>query len=255
MVIKRREPRLRVLSYNIHKGFSSGRRRFVLARIREAIRTVKADLVFLQEVLGEHEEHARTVEGWPTTSQFEYLADSVWPHFAYGRNAVYDSGHHGNAILSRYPIVSWENIDISASRFESRGILHTVIDTGTPQGVHALCLHLGLSERIRRVQLERLVQRVRTAVPNEEPMVIAGDFNDWPVRASDRLAELVGAHEVYHAQHGKHARTFPSSFPLLMLDRIYCRGLEATNARVLTGRPWNTLSDHAALYAELELAA
>ena len=111
---------LQVLSYNIHKGFSSGNRNFVLHQIREAIRTVRADLVFLQEVLGEHREHQRKYSAhWERDSQFEFLADEVWPHFAYGKNAIYTSGHHGNAILSRYPFTFFENIDISTNRMES----------------------------------------------------------------------------------------------------------------------------------------
>ena len=84
---------LKVLSYNIHKGFSVGNRRFVLERIRQAIRTVHADVVFLQEVLGQHEKHRIHVQGWPSQTQFEFLADQVWPHHAYGKNATYTAGH------------------------------------------------------------------------------------------------------------------------------------------------------------------
>lgn len=248
-----RTPRtLKVLSYNIHKGFSAGNRRFILARIKEAIRIVHADVVFLQEVLGEHADHAETVEGWPSESQFEYLADSVWHHFAYGRNAVYTSGHHGNAILSKYPIVSWENLDISMHRFERRGILHATLDVpGHASAVHCLCLHFGLSEKGRRGQIDRLVRRVNHAVPHADPLLIAGDFNDWSRRATAVLEREVDAHEVYRRVHGNHPKTFPSRFPVLPLDRIYARGFAVESARVMRGNPWHTLSDHAALYAEL----
>lgn len=248
-----RTPRkLRVLSYNIHKGFSAGNRRFVLARIKEAIRSVHADVVFLQEVLGEHADHAEKVAGWPSESQFEYLADSVWHHYAYGKNAVYTSGHHGNAILSKYPIVGWENLDISMHRFERRGILHAQVDVpGHRLPVHCLCLHFGLSEKGRIGQIERLVHRVDQAVPQTEPLLIAGDFNDWSRRATVALEREVDAHEVYRRIHGSHPKTFPSRFPLLPLDRIYSRGFHVETAQVMVGKPWNTLSDHAALYAEL----
>ncbi|MGZ3709925.1 MAG: endonuclease/exonuclease/phosphatase family protein, partial [Bdellovibrionota bacterium] len=64
--------------------------------MRDALRAERADLVFLQEVLGEHEIHSRTVQGWPAGPQFEFLADELWPHFAYGKNAAYSAGHHGN---------------------------------------------------------------------------------------------------------------------------------------------------------------
>ena len=96
---------LRVCSYNIHKGFCAVNIRPILQNLRHAIRTIDADLVFLQEVVGErlsslddNNKQGETTNSYP---QFEYLADEVWPHHAYGRNAIYQKGHHGNAILSK----------------------------------------------------------------------------------------------------------------------------------------------------------
>jgi endonuclease/exonuclease/phosphatase family metal-dependent hydrolase len=169
-----------------------------------------------------------------------------------GRMSRNTSGHHGNAILSKYPIVGWENLDISMHRFERRGILHATLDVpGHECAVHCLCLHFGLSEKGRRGQIDRLVRRVNHAVPHDEPLLIAGDFNDWSRRATTVLERDVDAHEVYRRVHGSHPKTFPSRFPMLPLDRIYARGFAVDAARVMRGKPWNTLSDHAALYAEL----
>ncbi|MEE4465120.1 EEP domain-containing protein, partial [Azotobacter chroococcum] len=88
---------LHLLTVNTHKGFTAFNRRFILHELREAVRDVSADLVFLQEVLGTHERHARRQRNWPETPQYEFLADSMWGDFAYGRNAVYPDGDHGNA--------------------------------------------------------------------------------------------------------------------------------------------------------------
>ncbi|MDO9195055.1 MAG: EEP domain-containing protein, partial [Rhodoferax sp.] len=41
---------IKVLTVNIHKGFSFFNRKFILHELREAIRSVGADVVFLQEV-------------------------------------------------------------------------------------------------------------------------------------------------------------------------------------------------------------
>ena len=106
---------LRVLTVNTHKGFAAGNRRFVLSELREAVRAVGADVVFLQEVQGAHAGHAARVAGWPAAPHYEYLADELWPEFAYGRNAVYPDGDHGNAVLSRFPIVAFENRDVSVA--------------------------------------------------------------------------------------------------------------------------------------------
>jgi len=95
--------------------------------LRHHLRLLDVDIVFLQEVQGEHERHARQVLDWPVEPQYEFLADEVWSDYAYGRNAIYDHGHHGNAILSRFPILSSHNQDISELRFERRGMLHSEI--------------------------------------------------------------------------------------------------------------------------------
>ncbi|RYF31836.1 MAG: EEP domain-containing protein, partial [Comamonadaceae bacterium] len=52
---------------------------------------------------------------------------------------------------------------------------------------------------------------------------------------------------------GSAARTFPSRFPLLPLDRIYVRNAGVHSPVVLPRRPWSHLSDHAPLVAEIEL--
>ena len=49
----------RVLTVNAHKGFGFFNRRFILRELRDAVRTVSADIVFLQEVLGTHALHAK----------------------------------------------------------------------------------------------------------------------------------------------------------------------------------------------------
>lgn len=250
---------LRVLSYNIHKGFSLDRR-FVLAAIKQAIQTTGADLVFLQEVVGENKKHSRRLPEWPVTTQLEFLADSIWTHYAYGKNAVYSNGHHGNAILSLLPIVKYENIDISNNRFERRGLLHATLQAPGFSGagrlfpcIHAICVHLDLFERGRYLQIERIVKRIHEHVPDDHPLIIAGDFNDWREKASAILESELGVQEIFLKLHGQHARSFPSWMPFLPLDRIYTRGFEAVDASCFTKAPWDTLSDHGALLANLRL--
>ncbi|MDR8246966.1 EEP domain-containing protein, partial [Acinetobacter baumannii] len=95
---------LNVLTINTHKGFTAFNRRFILPELRDAVRSVSADIVCLQEVMGAHEVHPLHIENWPDTTHYEFLADTMWSDYAYGRNAVYPEGHHGNAVLSRFPI-------------------------------------------------------------------------------------------------------------------------------------------------------
>ena len=120
---------------------------------------MSADILFLQEVQGAHQRHAGRYHDWPGKSQHEFIADTEWREVAYGRNAVYRQGHHGNAILSRFAIVAQENEDISAHVFENRGMLHCEINlaNGAPN-LHCINVHLGLFERGRQWQIRSLAE-------------------------------------------------------------------------------------------------
>jgi endonuclease/exonuclease/phosphatase family metal-dependent hydrolase len=245
---------LRIATYNIHKGFSVFNRRMVIHELRERLRMLGADLVFLQEVQGTHDRHAVSHSNWPRAPQYEFLADKTWGDVAYGRNAVYDAGHHGNAILSRFPIGRWDNQDVSAHRFERRGLLHCEIDVPRwPQPLHGICVHLGLLGRGRSRQLERLRQRIEKLVPADAPLIVAGDFNDWHWRhkATHELAHPLGMHEVFELVSGAPARSYPAKMPVLRLDRIYVRGFKVQQAHVHRGPGWDRISDHAALTTTL----
>jgi endonuclease/exonuclease/phosphatase family metal-dependent hydrolase len=246
---------LRVASYNIHKGLSFTpllNRRLTIHELRERLRLLGADIVFLQEVRGRHDRHARRFENWPAAPQYEFLADSVWSDFAYGRNSVYDAGHHGNAILSRFPILAWDNQDVSMRRFERRGLLHCEIRiAGWKEPLHCVCVHLGLRGRERSRQMEKLRQRIERLVPRDAPLIVAGDFNDWRQRATQELAHPLNLHEVFELVDFRPALTFPAVLPLMALDRIYVRGFQVRNAHVHHGRAWARVSDHAALTATL----
>ena len=125
-------PPLTVMTVNTHKGFTTFNRKFILPELRDAVRKVGADVVFLQEVLGTHEAHGKKVNGWPDEPHYEFLADEIWPQFAYGRNMVYPKGHHGNAVMSKFPIVQYQNHDVSIAGPEKRGLLHCVLNVRRP---------------------------------------------------------------------------------------------------------------------------
>ncbi len=255
---------LKIATYNIHKGLSYFNHRVVLHELRERLRELDADIVFLQEVQGEHTRHGERYHNYPEGAQHDFIAEEVWLHSVYGKNSVYEAGHHGNAILSRFPILQSLNTDVSAHRFESRGLLHCEInlpekkngpdrqnETGQG-GVHCLCAHFGLFARGRRAQTAALIDYVRNEIPPDAPLIIAGDFNDWRNQLSQILSSELHINDVFHLHRGKPARSFPSRLPMLRLDRIYVRGFEVLHSNVHTGGNWLRLSDHAALSAQLK---
>ena len=250
---------LKVATYNIHKGLSHFNRRVVLHELRARLRELDADIVFLQEVQGEHSLHGKHYHNYPAGSQHEFIAEEVWPHSAYGKNSVYEAGHHGNAILSRFPILQSLNTDVSAHRFESRGLLHCEIELPNllqsvveQQRVHCLCVHFGLFATGRRAQIKALIEYVRDEIPADAPLIIAGDFNDWRNQLGKTLSGELGIDDAFHLHRGNPARSFPSGLPMLRLDRIYVRGFDVLHSSVHDGAVWRRLSDHVALSASLK---
>jgi endonuclease/exonuclease/phosphatase family metal-dependent hydrolase len=141
---------------------------------------------------------------------------------------------------------------VSISGHENRGLLHCVLRLpGDGPELHAICVHLGLQESHRNAQIELLKNRL-AELPDDAPVIVAGDFNDWRQRA-DALLKPCGLREVFAEHHGKPARSFPARLPALRLDRIYVRNLKASQPQVLANRPWSHLSDHVPLSVEIEL--
>jgi endonuclease/exonuclease/phosphatase family metal-dependent hydrolase len=269
--------KIRVATYNIHKGVSSLRSTPRVLALKKAIAQFHADVVFLQEVQGRHDrfqarygDQGGGKRHWPEAAQHEYFAGESH-HSAYGMNAVYDHGHHGNALLSAFPIEDSSNHDVSDHAYEQRGILHCVLET--PAGkVHCYVVHLGLFEGGRGRQTDFLIEAVQKSAPNGEPVIIAGDFNDWRNNLSERLRKGLGVTEVFDELGSRRtlgdlvrnlagsqpritpARTFPAALPWFRLDRIYVRGFKVEDAKVLHGPLWARLSDHAPIVADLILA-
>jgi endonuclease/exonuclease/phosphatase family metal-dependent hydrolase len=243
---------IRLLSYNIHQGLTILKKRQTFQILKNAIKELDFDLLLLQEVAGHHHHASHEIvdHSDPLASQLEALADEAWPFHAYGKNSLFSGGFHGNAILSRYPIVNWNNVDITVAPLQPRGCLHAELEMpGTKQRLHALAVHLGLLQAERRIQVKRLSQYLQTQVDPSEPILMAGDFNDWRELISKRFAKI-HLSEAFKQRIGRHARTFPSRYPVLCLDRIYFRGVELKGSSRLSGQPWTRLSDHLPLVGE-----
>lgn len=244
--------KIRILSYNIHKGFTIGNTDFILEHIRNAMREVNADILFLQEVLGDHRDSKCRIPDWETAIQFEYLADSAWPHFAYGKNAVYSEGHHGNAILSKFPIMDWSNQSISTNRFEQRGLLKAkILIPELEKEIILANTHLDLTQGGRNKQATLIIDDLKRE--SDTPWILVGDFNDWNKKISTRIERELQAREAFKYLHGNYPSTFPSFMPLLSLDRVFLNKITPISAVTLGHGHWKKLSDHLPIYVELEI--
>lgn len=246
---------IKILSYNIHKGFDWKNKNYFIREVKEFIKASNADIVCLQEVVGKNTKYQ---ELGLIDSQFEYLADEIWPHYSYGNNAVYDHGHHGNLVMSKFPIENYENIDLSTNRFEKRGLLICKIKLPFPDEdngfINVACSHLNLLHTGRLLQYKEIKKHIEQRTKNGEPFVIAGDFNDWNKKCAHVFEQELGMKEAYKSTHGVFAKTFPAAYPMLCLDRIYVKNLFIKNVQIFEPKPEHLLehlSDHLALFCEV----
>lgn len=241
--------RIRVATYNIHKGVQGlgPRRRLEIHNLGHAVEQFDADLVCLQEVRKVHRGEAQFFAHWPELPQAEFLAPQGY-EAVYRTNAVTRHGEHGNALLSRWPVQRHQHEDMSDHRFEQRGLLYTEVAMHGLT-VHVIVLHLGLIRASRIRQLAQVVRFVAREIAPDAPLIVAGDLNDWGATVRNAL-EPCGLREF--RQSG--IATFPSRLPLLQLDHVFARGLRPVSLEVPRGGIWARMSDHLPLIAEFELS-
>jgi endonuclease/exonuclease/phosphatase family metal-dependent hydrolase len=231
--MKKGQSSVRIMTWNIH-GAVGGNPRFDLAAVVDLIRHWDADIVALQEV---DSRRASASEGNP----FALLQDAIGSHGIGAKSITTEDGDYGQMLISRWPIARSEIHDISYPEREPRRAITAEIET--PHGaVRIVATHLGLSIRERRSQARTLLD-----IAGECAMttMVVGDFNDWfwPGSVRSALSRALPAYTRY--------RTFPSRWPLLRLDRIYCRPVQALNRTYIDPRA-RDISDHLAVVADVE---
>ncbi|MBL7666323.1 MAG: endonuclease/exonuclease/phosphatase family protein [Bacteriovoracaceae bacterium] len=237
--------KIKILSYNVNKSRSWKFVDDTSDKIKKIIIESNADIVFLQEVVGENSN--RNI----SKPHYEELADEIWTEFAYGKNAVYEKGHHGNVILSKFPLVKWEQENLSTNRFEQRGLLYAKIE---PQNsakkipIHLYCLHLDLLFKGRKQQIERIIERIKSEV-GDDAFIIAGDFNDWDHRIGNMIENALNVKDCSAIINGEYLKTFPSFYPSLKLDRVYIKNGITLSAATMK----YTYSDHLPLLCEVSI--
>jgi endonuclease/exonuclease/phosphatase family metal-dependent hydrolase len=241
--------RLRVATYNIHKGVrgTGPAKRLEIHALQAGVQQLGADLVCLQEVRAHHHGDARRFRHhWPARPQADFLAPDGY-HVAYRSNAYTRGGEHGNALLSRHPVLDVAHHDVSDHRLEQRGLLHVTVEWQQAP-LHVLVVHLGLFHGSRLRQVQALGRYLASRVPGHERLLVAGDFNDWREQLDPGM-RVIGLQRA--AVGPKPVRTFPARAPLFALDRVYLRGLQAVSHEVPRGGAWARMSDHLPLLVDL----
>ena len=216
-------------------------------RIADVLKEIDADVVALQEVVG-MDEAARE------HNQVHAIAEELGFDFCIGENRRLRGSAYGNAVLSRLPIISNHNHDLTCRRYEPRGCLEvTVKPDGSDTTFQLFNVHLGTGFFERRYQAHRLFEVIGGNSDLSSPKVVLGDFNEWTRGVTTKLF-------CYHLNSAEpdqrlgRARTYPGVFPLLHLDHIYYNSLlKLENVAVHRSRLALAASDHLPIVAEFSL--
>lgn len=239
---------VRLVTYNLHQG-RDRRGRSVVDALADAVARLDPDVLACQESLAPADTgpvDAKTVD---TAGNIATRLRAVgFADHRFAPNAVVRRGRLGNALVAREELCDHRNVDLSVGRHEPRGLQSARLSRS---GLTIWNTHFGLTGAQRRRQWAILGERVAAEDPGR-PLVICGDFNAWR-GGFDRAASRIGLTNALDGVPRRARRTFPAWRPLFALDRVYVRGVRVRTARVLTGPPWDALSDHLPVEAELEL--
>jgi endonuclease/exonuclease/phosphatase family metal-dependent hydrolase len=238
---------VRIVTYNIHRGRGmDGRTR--PERVVDVLQEIEADVVALQEVL------SYEGDSDPEKDQAQYIADSLGFHFAVGENRKLKGAAYGNVVLSRYPLRTVRNYDLTVSGCERRGCLRTDVNLPAGDTLHVFNVHLGLAFVERRHQGRQLASSVLGDGVLKGHRVMLGDFNEWTRGLTTRLIGRELTH-VNLRQHLRWGRTYPGLAPVLALDHIYFdSSLELRKLSVHRTRTSLVASDHLPLVADFAVA-
>jgi endonuclease/exonuclease/phosphatase family metal-dependent hydrolase len=233
--------RLRIVTYNIHKARGLDRR-ISPPRIIAILKELDADILCLQEVVNAPGTHLYDQVGEIERALPEYI-------HRFGANRPLHGGTYGNLTLSRLPVRSWHNHDLT-SRREERGALQTDIEFGS-QLLHIFNVHLGTGFNERRRQARVLLgDKILANSQLTASRLVVGDLNEWTRGLTTHLLR-----ETFSTFSPRHTlrlpATFPGLLPLVTLDHCYYEPpLELIESHLVRTPTALVASDHLPLIAD-----
>ncbi len=233
---------IKIMSYNTQHCLDFITREIDFDIITDTIKKCGADIIGLQEMRGEGDRA-------DYTAQTEILAEKLGFYY-YFAEAIRIGGTnpYGNALLSRYPIISAETVPIPDpavkkydQNYEARCLLKAKIDVGS--GMNVLVSHFGLNPD----EQENAVKTVVANLPKEK-CVLMGDFNMQPDNEilTPIKQSLCDTAEKFDSP----KLSFPSDTPRVKIDYIFVSSdLTAADADI----PAIVSSDHRPHVATLNI--
>lgn len=236
---------MRLLSYNIHKGFGGRDRLYRFNRIIEVIEQLKPDLICLQEV-------DQNVKRSQFDDQPRMLAEYFqFPESIYQQNVFKKEGGYGNLLMSRWELANFHHVNLKMLNYKTRGAQAAVIDT--PEGpLHLVGCHLGLLDKLRHMQVDHLMKHQAFKEAEKLPTLIVGDFNDWLNKLAEGPFQSHGYKQI--TEPISNFRSFPAFLPLGNLDKAFAHGpIVVENAMVVSNKLTKAASDHLPLAIDFHI--
>lgn len=228
---------IRLVTWNVHSCIGTDGVHDP-GRTARVICALDPDVLALQEV----DSRLRPYNGLDV---FTYLRKAIGGYALEAKSISTTDGHYGQLLISRWPLHSSRVHDISVKGREPRKVLEARVDL--PSGpLRVIAAHLGLNGSERHRQFGALAEISRTDAGT--PQVLMGDFNDWRARGQGHrvLSAIFDSYTLH--------RTYPARWPLLPLDRIWCRPGHLV-ARSWASRSTRLASDHLPLAADLDFSS
>lgn len=232
-----------VLTWNIHHGEGLDGR-VDLARMARLIRESRVDLVALQEV-------DRGVARTDRIDMPAELARLTGMTALFENNFAFQGGEYGNAILSRWPVVTHTNRHYRMVRpGEQRGCLQAVLRLPSGRRLEFWSTHLDYrrdpAERLANVA--QLHEWLEAGPPR--PVILAGDFNDFPHGEVWRRLDADWL-DAWMAVGRGEGWTFSSDRPRSRIDYVWIRRLEGAPRPIRAEVLESKASDHRPLKVEM----
>lgn len=204
------------MSWNIAAGSGN------LARTAETIRASNVDIAALQEVDVRWSDRSAFVDQADSLARLLGMSVRFAPIYSIP-DTLRRSREFGVAILSRYPIESWRNHEITrlstqqqnAAPAKAPGFLEAIIDVrGTKVRAFSTHLDYRADPAVRRMQVSEMLDIINVS---KMPTILAGDLNAPP--DAPELRPLRVLRDAASAWDGG-AMTYPARSPAKRIDYV-----------------------------------
>jgi endonuclease/exonuclease/phosphatase family metal-dependent hydrolase len=254
--------RVRIVTFNIAhgrglspiQGMTTRRRiRATLLKISLLLADLNPDIVALQEI----DENSRWAGNF---DHLEFLREfGRFEHSVFGINTR-RSGllnlSYGNAILSRHPIVEWENVAFGQRQIGEKGFLFAEIDVHQRR-IPVANMHLHYRSRVHRFQqVDRFLAYLHDKQRHRHahwavPPIVCGDLNNTHSSSDATVTLLSHLHDYGdYTLHPQTGYTFPSPMPSRRLDFVFLPpGVTRAESHIVR----SFLSDHRPVVVDFEI--